>query len=131
MLKRLATYPYVQLGVVLVFVVIAIFALLSSKKAEQNKVWVGLSKETAHQLGTPISSLMAWVEILKSRYANDSLISEMDNDVNRLQLIAERFSKIGSMFIIQYVELAVITEASLLSKKKLLSKQKKFYTIKI
>jgi len=97
MLKRLATYPYVQLGVVLVFVVIAIFALLSSKKAEQNKVWVGLSKETAHQLGTPISSLMAWVEILKSRYANDSLISEMDNDVNRLQLIAERFSKIGSM----------------------------------
>lgn len=97
MLKRLATYPYVQLGVVLVFVVIAIFALLSSKKAEQNKVWVGLSKETAHQLGTPISSLMAWVEILKSRYANDNLISEMDNDVNRLQLIAERFSKIGSM----------------------------------
>ena len=97
MLKRLATYPYVQLSVVLVFVVIAIFALLSSKKAEQNKVWVGLSKETAHQLGTPISSLMAWVEILKTRYANDSLISEMDNDVNRLQLIAERFSKIGSM----------------------------------
>ena len=60
MIKRLSTYPYVQLGVVLLFVVIAIFALLTSKKAEQNKVWVGLSKETAHQLGTPISSLMAW-----------------------------------------------------------------------
>ncbi|BEG99705.1 sensor histidine kinase [Bacteroides sedimenti] len=97
MLKRLATYPYVQLGVVMVFVVIAIFAILSSKKAEQNKVWVGLSKETAHQLGTPISSLMAWVEILKERYAQDELISEMGNDINRLQLIAERFSKIGSM----------------------------------
>lgn len=97
MLKRLATYPYVQLGVVLIFVVIAVFALLSSKKAEQNKVWVGLSKETAHQLGTPISSLMAWIEILKSRYADDDLISDMSNDVNRLQLIADRFSKIGSM----------------------------------
>ncbi len=97
MLKRLATYPYVQLGVVLIFVVIAVFALLSSKRAEQNKVWVGLSKETAHQLGTPISSLMAWIEILKSRYADDDLISDMSNDVNRLQLIADRFSKIGSM----------------------------------
>ena len=62
MLTRLSVYPYVQLGVVLIFVLVAIFALLSSKKAEQNKVWVGLSKETAHQLGTPISSLMAWTE---------------------------------------------------------------------
>lgn len=68
MLKRLAAYPLVQLGIVLIFVVVAIFALLSSKKAEQNKVWVGLSKETAHQLGTPISSLMAWIEILKETY---------------------------------------------------------------
>jgi len=108
MLKRLVTYPYVQLGVVLVFVVIAIFALLSSKKAEQNKVWVGLSKETAHQLGTPISSLLAWVEILKSRYAGDELISEMSNDVNRLQLIADRFSKIGSMPEPQSCELNLV-----------------------
>ena len=75
-LKRLAYYPFVQLGVVLIFVVIAIFALLTSKRAEQNKVWVGLSKETAHQLGTPISSLMAWVEILKEQYPNDDLIPE-------------------------------------------------------
>lgn len=96
MLKRLATYPYVQLGVVLIFVVIAIFALLTSKRAEQNKVWVGLSKETAHQLGTPISSLMAWTEVLKESYPNDDLIPEMDKDVKRLQLIADRFSKIGS-----------------------------------
>ena len=97
MLKRLSSYPYIQLGVVLIFVVVAIFALLSSKKAEQNKVWVGLSKETAHQLGTPISSLMAWVEILKETYPHDELIPEMDKDVKRLEMIAERFSKIGSL----------------------------------
>ena len=97
MLRRLASYPYVQLGVVMIFVVIAIFALLTSKRAEQNKVWVGLSKETAHQLGTPISSLMAWVEILKETYPDDDLIPEMNKDVKRLQLIADRFSKIGSL----------------------------------
>jgi len=97
MIKRLATYPFVQLGVVLIFVVVAIFALLTSKRAEQNKVWVGLSKETAHQLGTPISSLMAWTEILKENYPEDTLIPEMDKDVKRLQLIADRFSKIGSL----------------------------------
>ena len=97
MLKRLASYPYVQLGIVLIFVVVAIFALLSSKKAEQNKVWVGLSKETAHQLGTPISSLMAWVEILRESYPEDGLIPEMSKDVKRLELIADRFSKIGSL----------------------------------
>lgn len=96
-LKRLSYYPYVQLGVVLIFVVVAIFALLTSKRAEQNKVWVGLSKETAHQLGTPISSLMAWIEILKESYPDDALIPEMDKDVKRLQLIADRFSKIGSL----------------------------------
>lgn len=97
MLKRLAMYPYVLLGVVLLFVFIAIFILLVSKRAEQNKVWIGLSKETAHQLGTPISSLMAWIEILKEQYPNDALIPEMDKDVKRLQLISERFSKIGSL----------------------------------
>jgi len=97
MIKRLNIYPYVQLGVVMIFVVVAIFALLTSKKAEQNKVWVGLSKETAHQLGTPISSLMAWTEILKESHPDDELIPEMGQDVKRLQLIAERFSKIGSL----------------------------------
>ena len=97
MLNRLAVYPYVQLGVVLIFARVAIFALMSSKRAEQNKVWVGLSKETAHQLGTPISSLMAWTEILKETYSESSLIPEMEKDVRRLQLIAERFSKIGSI----------------------------------
>ena len=97
MLKRLSAWPYVQLGIVLIFVVVAIFALLSSKRAEQNKVWVGLSKETAHQLGTPVSSLMAWLEMLREQYPDDELLPEMDKDVRRLQLIAERFSKIGSL----------------------------------
>ena len=96
MLKRLTQYPYWQLGIVMIFVVVAIFALLSSKRAEQNKVWVGLSKETAHQLGTPISSLMAWTEMLKETYPKDELIPEMEHDVKRLERIAERFSKIGS-----------------------------------
>ena len=97
MLKRLAHYPFIQLSVVLIFVAVAIFALLSSKRAEQNKVWVGLSKETAHQLGTPISSLMAWTQVLRETYPDDELLPEMDKDVKRLQRIAERFSKIGSL----------------------------------
>lgn len=97
LIRRLSYYPYVQLGIVLIFVMVAIYALLSSKRAEQNKVWVGLSKETAHQLGTPISSLMAWVEVLRESYPEDPLIPEMGQDVSRLQLIAERFSKIGSL----------------------------------
>ena len=97
LLRRLEFYPLIQLGVVMIFVVVAIFALLTSKRAEQNKVWVGLSKETAHQLGTPISSMMAWTEMLREAYPDDTLIPEMDKDVRRLQLIADRFSKIGSL----------------------------------
>ena len=96
MLHRLSVYPYVQLLVVCVFGLVCVFFLLASKRAEQNHVWVGLSKETAHQLGTPISSLMAWSEVLKETYPDDPLLKEMDKDVQRLQLIAERFSKIGS-----------------------------------
>ena len=97
MLQRLAIYPYVQLGIGLIFVLVALMALRTSKRAEQNKVWVGLSKETAHQLGTPISSLMAWTEVLKETHPDDDLIPEMEKDIKRLQLIADRFSKIGSL----------------------------------
>ena len=97
MLKRLAVYPYIQLAVVVVFVIVVLFALFSMMKSEQNKVWVGLSKETAHQLGTPISSLMAWSAVLKEAYPEDELLPEMENDVKRLERIAERFSKIGSV----------------------------------
>lgn len=96
LLKRLSYYPFVELLVMIVFFIIAVFALSSTKKAEQNQVWVGLSKETAHQLGTPISSLMAWETLLKDRYPEDKLLDEMGKDILRLRTIAERFSKVGS-----------------------------------
>jgi len=96
LLKQLYIFPYIQFGVIFVFFIIVILAFSSSKRAEQNKVWVGLSKETAHQLGTPISSLLAWTELLKIRYEDDKLITDMGKDVNRLKVIADRFSKIGS-----------------------------------
>lgn len=95
-LKRLLVYPYAQLTVMAVFILTAFLALASTKKAEQNKVWVGLSKETAHQLGTPISSLIAWLEYLKLKEVDPTLLAEMEKDVKRLEMIAERFSKIGS-----------------------------------
>lgn len=96
-LVQLSYYPYVQLAIVLLFFIVCFVAIISSKRAEQNRVWVGLSKETAHQLGTPISSLMAWATVLKERYPADELLPEMERDVARLQRVAERFSKIGSM----------------------------------
>ena len=95
-LKRLLIFPYAQLGVMFIFIMIAFLALMSTKRAEQNKVWVGLSKETAHQLGTPISSLIAWVEYLKTKEVDDAYLMEMEKDVKRLEVIADRFSKIGS-----------------------------------
>ena len=96
LLQRLAWFPYVQLGVVTVFLLVALLALLSTKRAEQNQVWVGLTKETAHQLGTPISSLMAWMAVMRETHPDDALIDEMEADVRRLEMVAERFSKIGS-----------------------------------
>lgn len=97
LLKRLSYYPYIQLAVMIAFIAIVYFGVLSSKKAEQNKVWVGLSKETAHQLGTPISSLMAWVELLPDMGVDADTVGEMNKDVQRLSTIASRFSKIGSV----------------------------------
>ena len=96
LLKQLYFFPYIQLSVIMVFLLIVFFALSSTWRAEQNKVWVGLSKETAHQLGTPISSLLAWVDLLRERHRDETLIDEMEKDVNRLRTIAERFSKVGS-----------------------------------
>ncbi len=96
LLTQLFYFPYIQLGIIFVFLLVAFLAFSSTKKAEQNRVWVGLSKETAHQLGTPISSLLAWVDLLKARNKDEKLILEMAKDVNRLGIIAERFSKIGS-----------------------------------
>jgi signal transduction histidine kinase len=96
LLRKLTYFPFVQLIVMFIFLLITLFALNSSNRAEQDRVWVGLSKETAHQLGTPISSLMAWVELLKLKAVDAKLLDEMDKDTQRLQTIAQRFSKIGS-----------------------------------
>ena len=96
LLRRLYWFPYVQLAVIIAFIAIAVIALIMAQRSEQNSLWVGLSKETAHQLGTPISSLNAWNELLKATYPNDALLPQMDEDIRRLQMIAERFSRIGS-----------------------------------
>ncbi len=96
LLKSLSIYPYVQVLVTVVLAVILYMAVIYTKRAEQNRVWVGLSKETAHQLGTPISSLMAWVELLQATGTDPEITTEMDKDVKRLSVIADRFGKIGS-----------------------------------
>lgn len=96
LLKQLFYYPFIQLGVIFLFILVSYYAFSSSRKAEQNQVWVGMSKETAHQLGTPISSLIAWVEYMKLKETDSTLLNEIQKDVKRLETITERFSKIGS-----------------------------------
>jgi len=97
LLENLKYYPLVQFAVIFLFIFVAYLAFSSSRNAEQNQVWVGMSKETAHQLGTPISSLMAWVELLKMQNIDENLVNEFEKDTQRLQKITERFSKIGSV----------------------------------
>jgi signal transduction histidine kinase len=97
LIENLKFYPIAQFGVIFLFILVAYLAFNSSRNAEQNQVWVGMSKETAHQLGTPISSLMAWVELLKMQNIDENLIQEFEKDTERLQKITERFSKIGSI----------------------------------
>lgn len=96
LLRSLSLYPYIQMVVMIILALILYLAVVNTKRAEQNRVWVGLSKETAHQLGTPISSLMAWVEYLQATGVEPEITSEIDKDVRRLSTIADRFSKIGS-----------------------------------
>lgn len=100
-LTKLTVYPFVQLGIILLFILVAYFAFSSSRNAEQNQVWVGLSKETAHQLGTPISSLLAWLEMIKLRTSESDMLAELEKDIKRLEKITERFSKIGSKPILK------------------------------
>lgn len=95
-LKRLQTYPYIQLGVMFIFLITSLMAVLNTKRMEQDRLWVGLTKETAHQLGTPISSLMAWTEYLRLKGIDNSIIENMEKDIDRLQMITDRFSKVGS-----------------------------------
>jgi two-component system, sporulation sensor kinase D len=102
-LTQLKVFPYIQLSVIAIFLLVAYTAFNTSRKSEQNQVWVGLAKETAHQLGTPISSLMAWVELMKEKFnaEEDPLIAEMENDIKRLEIVADRFSKIGSKPVLE------------------------------
>jgi signal transduction histidine kinase len=109
-LNKLTYYPLIQLGVILLFILVAYFAFSASRKAEQNQVWLGLSKETAHQLGTPISSLMAWLEIIKDQNTDQVMVEELDKDILRLNKIAERFSKIGSQPVLTKNDLIKVIE---------------------
>ena len=113
LLRRLYWFPYVQLAVIIAFIAIAVIALIMAQRSEQNSLWVGLSKETAHQLGTPISSLNAWYELLKATYPNDALLPQMDEDIRRLQMIAERFSKIGSQPTLNQEALLPIVQSAM------------------
>ncbi len=110
LLKYLELFPYVQLSLITVFLLIIFWAFTTDKRAEQNRVWVGLSKETAHQLGTPISSLLAWEEILKLQGINENILSEISKDITRLQTISERFSKIGSAPVLNDENIVVVVE---------------------
>jgi len=96
LLQQLRYFPYVQLTIILLFLVVVLIALSAAHRSMQNQVWVGLSKETAHQLGTPLSSIEAWVELLKEHEVNNEAVSEMQKDLDRLKLVADRFSKVGS-----------------------------------
>ena len=96
LLTMLIFYPYIQLGIIILFILVSYLAFNSSRKAEQNQVWVGMSKETAHQLGTPTSSLAGWIEILQHKYPEISITKELARDVERLEKVTERFSRIGS-----------------------------------
>jgi len=111
-LTKLTVYPFVQLGIILLFILVAYFAFSSSRNAEQNQVWVGLSKETAHQLGTPISSLLAWLEMMKLKSSDPDLLIELEKDVKRLEKITERFSKIGSRPILKKDNLITVISSA-------------------
>ncbi len=112
LLTQLIYYPIFQIGVIMFFIIISYFAFDSSKKAQQNRVWVGMSKETAHQLGTPISSLLAWVELLKLQDNEDNMVKEVEKDVKRLEAVTERFSKIGSTPVLHKTNISLILLSS-------------------
>ena len=112
-LQWLSYFPYIQIVVMLALAGLAAIALLMVQRSEKNSLWVGLSKETAHQLGTPISSLNAWNELLKATYPNDPLLPQMDEDIRRLQMIAERFSKIGSQPTLEQHEVLPVLQSAM------------------
>ena len=123
LLKALTYYPFVLSMVLLLFFVMILIILYITKRAEQNRVWVGLTKETAHQLGTPISSLLAWIEILKQQYPDDMMIPEMSKDINRLRTIADRFSQIGSKAELELTEVNEVVQRTVAYMRKRISRQ--------
>lgn len=108
LLTKLKYFPYVQLGIIILFVLVAYIAFSNSRKYEQNKVWVGLTKETAHQLGTPVSSLSAWTDVLEMKSEDPKLVSELKRDVHRLEQITERFSRVGSKPVLKNMDVVPI-----------------------
>jgi len=110
LLTKLFYYPLVQVAIIALFILVAYLAFSASRRAEQDRVWVGMSRETAHQLGTPISSLLAWIELLKLKTYNESLLQEVEKDVLRLKKISQRFSKIGSKPELQLTDLNQVIE---------------------
>ncbi|MFT4222377.1 sensor histidine kinase [Dysgonomonas sp.] len=122
-LKQLQLYPYIQLGVLFIFMITAFFALFTTMKMEQDRLWVGLSKETAHQLGTPISSLLAWIEYLKLKETDPATLLDMEKDVNRLQMITDRFSKIGSTPTLEKKNVAETLQQAIIYLEKRISKK--------
>lgn len=122
-LKQLQLYPYVQLGVLFIFMITAFFSLFTTMRMEQDRLWVGLSKETAHQLGTPISSLLAWLEYLKLKETDQSIVRDMEKDVDRLQMITDRFSKIGSVPALDPQNMTDIIHNSIVYLEKRISKK--------
>lgn len=110
LLSQLQWYPLVILAVMTLFILIAYYAFSTSRRLEQNRVWAGMARETAHQIGTPLSSLMGWVEILRTQNVEEEMLGEMEKDIDRLNIITERFSKIGSMPTIKPEDIVSVTQ---------------------
>lgn len=126
LLIKLKYYPFIQLAVIGLFLIIAYYLFSTARKAEQNQVWVGMAKETAHQLGTPLSSLLAWIEVLKSRNVDEQTLSEMSRDLGRLETVTERFSKIGAAPNLEQHDINLVIENTLIYLKRRLSKKVEF-----
>ncbi len=126
LLVKLKLYPFIQLGVIALFLMIAYYLFSTARDAEQNQVWVGMAKETAHQLGTPLSSLLAWIEVLKSKNVDDKTIAEISRDLGRLETVTERFSKIGATPKLEQSDVNQVVKNTLVYLKTRLSKKVNF-----
>ena len=123
LLKQIRFYPIMQLLVIFLFILVSYIAFSKSRKSEQNQVWAGMAKETAHQIGTPLSSIMAWVDILKENSSLKNITDELDKDINRLEVITDRFSKIGSKTKLEKRNLYDLIENTIFYLKNRLSKK--------